>query len=214
MVKLYYASTAIFEEDGVFDNLLEQVNEQRRRKVLRCKNKEDKECSLLAGVLLRKALESLGYSYEQMEFAMTPEKKPIIKNKPDMFFNLSHSGSCAVCLIADGAIGVDVEWTGRGQFAEGKGARLDAIGRKCFSASEYEEYQDAPAERKTEVFLKYWTRKEAYGKAIGKGLAMDFSGMDPKDENYLSFWLVEGYYVSIYAEKGIDRKELELCMMN
>ena len=42
MLKLYHADTSIFEKEGVFDELLGLVNEQRRRKVLRCKNEKDK----------------------------------------------------------------------------------------------------------------------------------------------------------------------------
>ncbi len=214
MLKLYYASTAVFEKEGVFEHFMEKVNEQRRRKVLRCKNEEDKQCSLLVGVLLRYALEQSGYDYEKLDFFVTPEGKPMQNDVPELFFSLSHSGNYAVCIISDREVGVDLEWKNRKQLEPGREEGLGAIAKKVFSFQEYEEYISASEEAKKEMFLKYWTRKEAMGKALGKGLAMDFSKINGLDENFLSFWLKEEYYVSIYGETGLDRKELEICMMN
>lgn len=213
MLKLYYADATLFKQEGVFEHLLEQVNEQRRSKVLRCKNAEDKQCSLLAGVLLRYALEQLGYDYEQLEFDATPEGKPYIKNVRDLYFSLSHSGKFAVCLVSDQSIGVDIEWKYRRQLEQGQEKRLESIAEKCFSKNELQEYLDAPDSMKKEVFLRNWTRKEAFSKAVGKGLAMDFAKIEEEDNHFLSFWLEE-YYLSIYVKESSARKDLEICMMS
>lgn len=214
MLKLYYANTSLFKNEGVFDIFLEKVNEQRRKKVLRCKNDKDKQCSLLAGMLLMFGLEQLGIDYEKLEFSVTAEGKPVIKNRPDILFSLSHSGNCAVCLISDQEIGVDMEWKGRRLLGNGQEKQLTAVAKKSFSVAAFEEYACAKEELKKEVFLKHWTRKEALGKAFGKGLAMDFSKKYVEEENFLSFWLEEEYYLSIYVGISAIRKELEICMMN
>ncbi len=213
MFRLYYADTSLFEKEGVFEQLLERVNEQRRRKVLRCKNEEDKQCALLVGVLLRYALEQHGLEYETIEFDVTLDGKPFLKNISGVYFSLSHSGKRAVCLISDRQIGVDIEWKHRKQLQKGQERRLEAIAKKCFSKDELEEYNEASDVEKVEIFLRNWTRKEAYSKAIGKGLSMDFAKILEEESKFLSFW-IDDYYVSMYAESHFAGKELEICMMN
>jgi 4'-phosphopantetheinyl transferase len=84
-------------------------------------------------------------------------------------FNLSHTrGLVAVALASRGAIGVDVE-----EIDEGK-ADL-AIAEAYFAPSEVELLQQAPPSERTRCFFRLWTLKEAYIKAIGKGLSAPLS---------------------------------------
>ena len=55
--------------------------------------------------------------------------------------------------------------------------------------------------------LYYWTRKESYSKALGKGLAMNFAKIDTQemDDYFWSDWLKEGYFCSLYVEDGVFR---------
>jgi len=214
MLKLYYADTSMISNQSVFECYMEQMNVQRRRKVLRCKNEEDKLCSLLAGILLRRGLEDLGMDYDTLVFAETPEKKPILQSHPEVFFSLSHSGSRAVCLIADSPIGVDIESKQRRLLEDAVEDKRNAVAKRCFTAQDYQEYIQAEGDSQKEVFLKYWTRMEAVGKAEGKGLCTDFSQIQKSEEQFLSYWMDENYYLSIYVENGSKRKELEICMMN
>ncbi|HKE89398.1 MAG TPA: 4'-phosphopantetheinyl transferase superfamily protein [Gemmatimonadales bacterium] len=88
-------------------------------------------------------------------------------------FNLSHSAGLALIAIVAGAdIGVDLEYI-RPQFD------YDEIARCCFSAADVENLRSVPAHRYAAAFLACWTKKEAYVKARGEGLAMplpSFSG--------------------------------------
>lgn len=211
MLKLYYANTDLIANEDVFHNLLNKMNKQRSRKVLRCKNEEDKLCSLLAGVLLRYALEEQGLVYEKLEFSVTQEGKPTLDSHPEMFFSLSHSGKRAVCLLSDKPIGVDVENKQRRLLEEGREACLMRVVGRSFNVQEHREYMSASEEERRELFLKYWTRKEAVSKAEGKGLALDFSKIEEPEEKFISFWLDEDYYVSIYQEEKLEPGE-ELIM--
>ena len=213
MLKLYVANTKLISNQAVFDSFINKMNEQRRAKVLRCKNEEDRLCSLLAGVLLRHGLEQEGLDYDLLEFAITPERKPVLSSHPEVHFSISHSGNQAVCLISDHEIGVDIENRNRRLFEQGQEEHLLAVARRSFSESEYGRVLNASKEEQQELFLKLWTRKEAVSKAIGKGLAMDFSKINEPEEKYLSFWLNEEYYLSIYMEEEIG-EELEICTMN
>ena len=92
--------------------------------------------------------------------------------QPDLDFNLTHTEGMIVCLVASipGA-GVDVEFLPRRNDTAG-------VARHFFAPQE----QAGLPER----FFDYWTLKEAYIKARGKGLALpldgfwfDISGAEP-----------------------------------
>lgn len=213
MLKLYYANTDLIADKDVFNKLLNKMNKQRSRKVLLCKNEENKLCSLLAGVLLRYALEVQGLVYEKLEFSVTKEGKPMLVSHPDIFFSLSHSGNRAVCLLSDKPIGVDIENKHRRLLEKGREERLMRVVGRSFTAQEHTEYMTASEEEQKELFLKYWTRKEAVSKAKGKGLAMDFSRIEEPEDKFISFWLDENYYLSIYREMapGEELVMEEIC---
>jgi len=84
---------------------------------------------------------------------------------PRLRLNLSHTnGLVAAALCLDHDVGVDVEFLGRK-------ADCLALGRRFFAPSECEILHAVPPHRLMETFLSLWTLKEAYVKAIGKGLA-------------------------------------------
>ncbi|MBO5098339.1 MAG: 4'-phosphopantetheinyl transferase superfamily protein [Agathobacter sp.] len=215
MMKLYVANVECLKDADTFEEYLCKVNEQRRAKVLRCKNEEDKKRTLLAGYLLAVALENEGYTYDNLEFSRTAEGKPYVEAHPEICFSISHSGKYAVCLISDQNVGVDVEYKNRKLLLSENDSKLLSVIKSSFSEEEFVDYQNTPKELQTEFFLRLWTRKEAVSKAMGKGLAMDFSKICVSDENVLSFWLDEEYYISVYREKDkLQKEDLEICMMN
>lgn len=203
MIKVYSGHISLVQEPEVFIELLEKVNEERKDKVLNLKKTKDRQRSLLAGVLLKQALEKEGLDYSQVKIATTPEGKPYLPELPNLHFSLSHSGEYVVCAISDKPVGVDIEGVDRGIFAPEKKEKMLSLVDKCLCPSEMETFASCPKEEIKELFLKYWTRKEAYSKAIGKGIGMDFSAIDTESDMayFKSEWLKEGYMLSI-------------CMMN
>jgi 4'-phosphopantetheinyl transferase len=81
-------------------------------------------------------------------------------------FNLSHSAGLAlIAVAADSNVGVDLEQMGaQPEFAEIAGC--------FFSAPEVEQLNALPSHLYTERFLCCWTKKEAFVKARGEGLAI------------------------------------------
>lgn len=213
MLKLYIADTGLITDKQVFDLFFSRMKKQRRTKVLRCKNEKDRLCSLLAGVLLRHGMEEEGLDYDALEFGITKDGKPILVSHPHIYFSLSHSGNRAVCLISDKQIGVDIEYKSRRLFAGGQEKPLFAVAKQSFTKKEYDVFRSLSGTDQQEYFLQIWTRKEAVSKAIGKGLAMDFSKIDEAEERFMSFWVDEEYFLSIYKEEKIG-EELVICMMN
>lgn len=87
-------------------------------------------------------------------------------------FNASHSGAWGlVAIAATGRLGVDIE--------QCRPLRdMDQLAQTSFSAAELASYDAADADRKIEVFYNGWTRKEAFIKATGKGLAFGLRNFD------------------------------------
>jgi 4'-phosphopantetheinyl transferase len=112
---------------------------------------------------------------EQIQFSIGAHGKPMLAGGAaalDVQFNLSHSDDLGLAGWAVGrAIGVDIErW--RAMRDEG------ALVRRFFSAHENAAYEALPLERRTEGFFNCWTRKEAYVKAVGRGLGLALDSFD------------------------------------
>lgn len=198
MLKCYFAEIALVEDPQVFELWMQKVNIQRREKVLRCKNEKDRQRSLMAGILLRYALENEGISYENAVFSKTKEGKPFLESN-ELYFSLSHAGDYAVCVISDDTpVGIDIECLDRSVFQDEKKHRLHFLAKKCLSQSEWGRFE--LSEENPKLFLEYWTKKEAYSKAVGKGLGMEFSGIDTEryKEQYWTLWKKDKYCISIY----------------
>ena len=215
MLKYYWANIKLVENQQIFDILYDEMNEQRRSKILRCKNVLDKRRSLLAGVLLKYALEKEGLSYKDIEFVKSENGKPSISGTLNLHFSLTHSGEYVGCLIGEIPVGLDMESIERPVFTPGKESRMEALVHKCLSSSELEYFKNT--DDKKRLFLEFWTKKESYSKAIGKGLQMDFSQIDTikMQEKFWSEWNEDGYCVSMYKEDGnysnLITEELQTC---
>jgi 4'-phosphopantetheinyl transferase len=98
-------------------------------------------------------------------FAYNPHGKPHLPGAP-LQFNLSHSGELALVAVAAGsAIGVDVELI-RDDLS------IVALADAILSNEELTEFRKMPKSEQRSEFFRIWVIKEAYTKAIGKGLSI------------------------------------------
>jgi 4'-phosphopantetheinyl transferase len=87
-------------------------------------------------------------------------------------FNLAHSGDVALYVLAYGReVGIDLEHIRPMPDAA-------QIARQFFSPFEFETWQALPEAQKQEAFFNCWTRKEAYLKATGDGMARPLDSFD------------------------------------
>jgi 4'-phosphopantetheinyl transferase len=87
-------------------------------------------------------------------------------------FNVSHSNGMALYAVADTRrVGVDVE------FLRPVPDAL-RIANRYFSPSEAATLRATPPARRQAAFFRCWTRKEAYIKALGEGLAAPLDGFE------------------------------------
>lgn len=107
-----------------------------------------------------------GMAPGQVRFRHGPRGKPSLDPSNQLQFNASHSGGMALYAFTDGLeIGVDVE-----ELRPLPDCR--DIARSFFSAGEWRQLDQLPWEEQQQAFFYCWTRKEAYLKAVGEGLAL------------------------------------------
>ncbi|MEE2659636.1 MAG: 4'-phosphopantetheinyl transferase superfamily protein [Candidatus Latescibacterota bacterium] len=99
-------------------------------------------------------------------FDYGPHGKPALKvPDPKVGFNLTHSGPLSLLAIQRHPdIGVDVERTSRC-------VDYSRVARRFFAVDEFDYLHSLPEEQRHQAFFECWTRKEAYLKARGQGVA-------------------------------------------
>ena len=136
------------------------------QKADRYMKQSDRHLSLVSRALMRYLIaKATRQDPKSLSFSTNEYGKPFLVDLPDIHFNLSHSHGVAVCsLCRDTAVGVDVEDVGR---------HTDlSIAKRFFSSFEAELVSNAPEAERIKLFFDIWTLKEAYIKAIGKGLSI------------------------------------------
>jgi 4'-phosphopantetheinyl transferase len=120
----------------------------------------------VARVALRIALSRrLGCAPGAVRIVRDPGGKPALAGDGALHFNLTRSGDhCLIALSTIGPVGVDVERVVG--FSE-----LEGIARNRFAPAEAAAILRLAGERRLRAFYNCWTRKEAYLKATGMGLA-------------------------------------------
>ena len=109
---------------------------------------------------------------DELRFVYGSYGKPALASEHGLRFNLSHSNEVALLAVSlDAELGVDVEHI-RADFAS------EDIARRFFSRAEVETFNALPKEQQVAAFFRCWTRKEAYIKAIGKGLSQPLDEFD------------------------------------
>lgn len=109
---------------------------------------------------------------DELRFSFNDYGKPSLAGEESLRFNLSHSHEVAlVAVTRDAAVGVDVEHI-RADFAS------DEIAKRFFSRLEVETFSALPDDERVAAFFRCWARKEAYIKAIGKGLSQSLDRFD------------------------------------
>lgn len=126
-----------------------------------------REAYVAARGLLRAILgRSLGMDPARVPLATGAGGKPRLALAAPLRFNLSHSGGCALyALCRDRELGVDLERVQAMPDAE-------SIARRFFSPSEVAHFLSLGSDAREAAFFRCWTRKEAYVKATGEGLAL------------------------------------------
>jgi 4'-phosphopantetheinyl transferase len=126
------------------------------------------------GTLRRLLAEYLDADAHELTFSYGPNGKPALSGRFEraLTFNVSHSSELALVAIGrDVEMGVDVE-------AVRSMDDADDIASRFFSPRETAQLRALPVPVRTKAFFACWTRKEAYLKALGSGLAKPLDEFD------------------------------------
>lgn len=188
--------------EASFDKLVELVYLERKKAVLRLKNKKAAIMSLATGLLLQEIVEKeCGIPACELKVSTNDNGKPYIDGCPDFHFNISHSDSRVVMAYGDCKLGIDVEKLKENDIA---------VAKRCFAKEEYEYIiGDISLDRDTKPehrFCKIWTMKEAYLKYKGTGISVPLNSftVNPIEGN------VSGEDVSIFS-KIMEEYMISIC---
>ena len=110
-------------------------------------------------------------SPERLKLDSGPYGKPLLRSQP-FCFNVTHSGLLMVCAVSRTApVGIDIEHIR-------EMPDMFAIANGHFAPGECERLRALPALYRTRGFFECWTRKEAFIKAVGKGLSIPLNSFD------------------------------------
>lgn len=154
-------------DEGLYEELLRYVPTERQEKIARCGKRQDRMRSLAAGLLLEYGLRSMGCSLlplvpetETVHLVCGTHGKPELSGGAGVHFNLSHAGDYAAAVFDEGEVGIDVEQVRR--------VNVNVM-RRQFTAEENAYLLSEP-----DAFLRLWTRKESYCKAVGEDCTCRF----------------------------------------
>ncbi len=177
MIRVYLADITPLYEPARFAALLERLSPERRRKAEACRTEQASLLSAGAGYLLSQALSHLEIDEASAEYSYNQFGKPRIEGHQHLAFSLSHSGKMAMCALSDsGPVGCDIESPGRHNLT---------AAQRFFHPNEYHHIINSADPRRE--FLRMWTLKESYIKALGTGLATRLFSFEivPQNPPYL-----------------------------
>lgn len=158
--------------------LAQTLTPDERLRVERFHFERDRQRFIVGRGILRMILgQYLGLEPGRLQFCYGPHGKPALAGTftgqtGRLCFNLAHSQNLALYAVTcEREIGVDIEYIRAISEA-------DQITARFFSAQESAVWLSLPPDQRQAAFFNCWTRKEAYIKALGDGLAQPLAGFD------------------------------------
>ncbi len=205
--KIFYLDTSVFSTPEIFLEYYNKASGDRKQKIDSYSLQKDKILSLGASVVLSYALTSSGISKNKQIIETAKSGKPFLAAYKDLFFNLSHSGNIACCIIGKSVNGLDIESV--------KLSRIK-MAERFFSKDDTDYIFNAKTDtEKAFRFYECWTLKEAFCKMcetpLDKIFPIPVSDMK-QNANCLTKILKQNYVCSAFTKEkeNISMKEIKL----
>lgn len=172
--------------------LMKGISLERQRRIRRYRQVKDQKLALYSRLLTIAAIQMEMGTQSTLAFSETAKGKPFLVNQPNCQFNVSHSEQRVICGISSQPIGVDVEKID---------AVYPAISDRCFHEEEQLRLLRAPS--KAQMFYEIWTRKEAFVKWDGSGMAQSLNEINtyaPLQRSQFRSWQEGEYQYGVYSE--------------
>ena len=151
---------------------LRDLSLTERTRAQRLQFDHDRRRFVIAKGLLRNLLGGyMGMKPNEIQFTMGPSGKPEIAQRlqtshDPIHFNQAHSGHLGIyAFCRNRRVGVDIEEVR--PFPD-----MDQIASLLFSTQEMAVFQSLSTKERQRAFFSAWTHKEAFVKALGKGLTL------------------------------------------
>src|SRR5436190_16401088 len=162
---------------------------------------------VVARGILRKLLAGFtGTAAEKLQFSYGHAGKPILIDRDDIHFNVSHSADLGLFAFApDRPVGVDVE-------NERPVRRLLDVAQRFMSEDELRSLVDTAPEERNAAFLRSWVVREARLKAEGKGVWSGSDNLNPRTNLTHRLFTPRPSYIAAVAAPDSDWR-LYTCAM-
>ena len=200
--KLYYLPINTLINKLTFNKLLSFISIENKEQIKRYHFDIDKKLKLYSDVMVRIIVcQMFGLNNSEIVFEKEEHGKPYIKGVNNFHYNISHTRNAIVIAVSEFSVGVDIE----------KIKKTDLkIANRFFTINE-REYINQNDQEKDKLFYEIWTKKEAYIKYIGKGLAMSlnsFDVLDSKISNHIYTFEKDDYIISTCSEYQYQKHKI------
>lgn len=206
-MRIYY--TDISSLDIHSESLSTLLSNRTIEKIKKVHFEKDRKLSVCGEPLLRYALIEEGIKIGKLSISKALRGKPYLPDFPEIHFNISHSGTLAVCAVGFHELGIDTEAP----------RNVDIrLADKILTPREHKYYQHID----TDVLLRQWVFKESYMKATGRGLSLsplDFSVIDGRfisetedlQHGFFSFFTVKENLISVcsFVRDNVTLSEID-----
>lgn len=151
------------------EQLYSFLSSDEKQRADRLKVELKKKQFIVSRSALRKILSnSIDIPNDEVNFYYSEHGKPFIENKYNnkaIEFNISHSDQCILIAISmKNQLGVDIEKINTE-------INYESLSKRFFSERENEYFRNIEPDKQLDTFYAIWTRKEAFIKATGQGIA-------------------------------------------
>lgn len=206
-MKIYQLYTTFLYQSEVYERAMQILSEQEKIFICHIQTEKQRVLSLGAKLLLKYVLAKEGI--QQYEIEKGKHGKPFLKEK-DLYFNISHTKSCVVCVVNDSIVGIDIETKTRNlpQYYE----KILSHDEQIFLKSRKNFDMD---------FLRIWTMKESFVKMEGGRIFenpnhicmienMDFRKMWQQKQCFFHSYIDTEYIVSVCAKQNVFPKTMTM----
>ncbi len=176
-IDTYYASSIVSFTPGL-SHYLAILDKNELATAERFKFAELKHRYIICHGILRILLaEYINDSVTDLRIDKKEFGKPFLPDYPELSFNMSHSGDIlALAISSQRQLGIDVEcYKARNTW--------NGLVKKCFAPEEADYWNRLDKAEQGQAFYQFWVKKEAFVKAVGKGitLGLDQCVVNPDD---------------------------------
>ena len=191
LLKVYYCELNEHISDSIFNSLLSYVTYEKRQIIYKYKYSIDKKLSLYSELLLRIIVsQTLHIHSNEIIIKRSKTGKPFLEQFPELEFNISHTRNAIAIALSSSTVGIDIEHI--------KDMDLK-IAENYYTSNEYKYVVSSEFEC-NQRFYEVWTRKEAYIKYTGNGLATPLNSFDVfknKLKDQINTFIRNSYCISV-----------------